>query len=399
MHAEKVSHKILFNTCAWMHTTRLVALNAAVLAAINDKRLSVTGLGRAIQSDAREKHCIKRADRLIGNHHLYAEHRDIYFLIANMIVGSSQRPVIIVDWSDLDPKKRHFLLRAAVAVEGRSLTLYEEVHELDTKEKPKTHRLFLQRLKAMLANDCRPILVTDAGFRNPWFREVTALGWDWVGRLRHRTYLKKPKHADWVASKQLYESASTKAKSLGEYEVAKSSPLTCRLVLYKGKPKGRSKMTCNGERARAKHSEQCAAREREPWLLVTSLPVTSKLAKKVVAIYSARMQIEEAFRDIKSTRYGIGFEINGTRSAKRLQLLLLIGMLANFILWILGVVARVTEQHWEYQANTVKHRQVLSASYLGLRVASDRRFTFQVDDILLAVEVLHKTVCQHEEGW
>jgi len=399
MHAEKVSHKILFSTCAWMHTTRLIALNAAVLAAISDRRLSVTGLGRAIQSDAKEKNCIKRADRLIGNHHLYAEHRDIYHLFANMILGGTTRPVILVDWSDLDPNKRHYLLRASVAVEGRCLTLYQEVHGLDTKEKPKTHRRFLQRLNEMLSKDCRPIVVTDAGFRNPWFREIAALGWDYVGRLRNRTHVKKPSEAQWTPCKQLYERASTTARSLGEYEIAKSSPLKCRLVLYKGKPKGRSKMTCNGERARSKHSEQCAEREREPWLLVTSLPVTSKLAKKVVAIYSTRMQIEESFRDVKSVRFGIGFELNGSRSAKRLQILLLIGMLANVILWILGMVARITEQHWQYQANTVKHRPVLSAIYLGLRVANDRRFSFQLNDILLAAKTLHETVREHGDGW
>ncbi len=280
MHAEKVSHKILFTTCAWMHTARLVALKTAVLAAIDDRRLSVTGLGRAIQSDAKEKHCIKRADRLVGNHHLYSEHRDIYRLFARQIIGATTRPVVLVDWSDLDPYKRHYLLRASVAVDGRSLTLFEEVHGLETKDKPETHRHFLQRLKAILPNHCRPIIVTDGGFRNPWFREVAKHEWDWVGRIRNRTKVTKAKKQAWTPCKQLYERANSTAKSLGEYEVAKSSPLTCRLVLYKGKPKGRSKVTRYGERARSKHSEQCAEREREPWLLVTSLAVTSKLAKK-----------------------------------------------------------------------------------------------------------------------
>ena len=74
-------------------------------------------------------------------------------------------------------------------------------------------------------------------------------------------------------------------------------------------------------------------------------------------------------------------------------------MLANVILWILGMVARITEQHWQYQANTVKHRHVLSAVYLGLRVANDRRFSFQLDDILLAAKALHETLREHGDGW
>lgn len=75
---EKYPTKILNNACPWMHQNRRAALTEVILAAIGERRLSETGLGRAIDSDAREKHCIKRADRLIGNAHLYREFPDIY---------------------------------------------------------------------------------------------------------------------------------------------------------------------------------------------------------------------------------------------------------------------------------------------------------------------------------
>ena len=59
-----------------------------------------------------------------------------------------------------------------------------------------------------------------------------------------------------------------------------------------------------------------------------------------VKLYSARMQIEEAFRGVKSYRLGTGFELNITRGQQRLVVvksfwplqlpfLMLIGMLAN----------------------------------------------------------------------
>ena len=69
----------------------------------------------------------------------------------------------MVDGSDLDECKRHFLLRASVPVNGRSLTLYEEVHTLKSKEKPKTPQHFLPTLKSLLPPSGRPILLTDAG--------------------------------------------------------------------------------------------------------------------------------------------------------------------------------------------------------------------------------------------
>ena len=43
---------------------------------------------------------------------------------------------------------------------------------------------FLAHLRAVLPVGCAPILITDAGFRGPWFREVERYGWDWIGRVR-----------------------------------------------------------------------------------------------------------------------------------------------------------------------------------------------------------------------
>lgn len=399
MHARKVSYKIIDDACAWMHAGRRNALAEAALAATKERRLTVTGLGRALESNAKEKNCIKRIDRLIGNDHLSRESHDVYFAFTRLVIGSAQRPVILVDWSDLDPHKRHFLLRASVALEGRAMTLYEEAHGLDTKEKPATHRTFLARLKNMLPPACRPIVVTDAGFRTPWFNQIEKMGWDWVGRVRNRHMLRSTEKPEWFDSKQLHVDATSTPTYLGMMQMTRKDPIDCHLVLFKGKPKHRSKITCHGERARSKHSEKCAHREREPWLLASSLPVSAKLAKRIVDIYRARMQIEEAFRDTKSIRFGIGFELSLTRSAQRLQILLLIAMIAHFVLWILGIAARNSQQHLNYQANTITHRHVLSAIYLGLRVANDERFEFSLYELGAVATILWAMVQKHGDGW
>ena len=86
----------------------------------------MTQLGRSIKSEAKEKHCIKRADRLLSNRRLQGERVGIYTELTRQLIGNKQRPVMIVDWSDMDECKRHFLLRASVPMEGRSLTVYEE---------------------------------------------------------------------------------------------------------------------------------------------------------------------------------------------------------------------------------------------------------------------------------
>ncbi len=392
MHADKVCHKIMNDALNWMHTARLKSLKANIIASISEKRSTVTGLGRAIASDAKEKHCIKRADRLLSNFNLYAEHISVYQTMTELAVGSIQRPVILIDWSDLDGKKDHFLICASLALEGRSIILYEEVHTLKTKEKPKTHRIFLKQLKKMLNVNCIPILVTDAGFRTPWFREVESLGWDWVGRIRNRNMTKHCKNSDnndWKDCKTYYTQATSTPKYLGRILLTKSTPLECELVIYKGKPKGRIKKNKSGERAKAKHSKKNAEKEKEPWLLATSLKVNSKLAKQVKRIYTTRMQIEETFRDVKSARFGLGFEFSGTYKTKRLQILLMIVMLALFVLWVLGLIAKITNQHRQYQANTVKDKNVLSVNFIGLRVASDKRFIMDDNDIIKALDKLY----------
>jgi len=393
MHATQVCHKIMDDALNWMHDLRLNSLKANILAAIHEKRSTVTGLGRAIESNAKEKHCIKRADRLLSNIHLYAENRSVYRTMTKLAIGSNRRPIILVDWSDLDERKEHFLICASLALEGRSIILYEEVHTIKTKEKPKSHHDFLERFKGMIADDCIPIIVTDAGFRTTWFREVESLGWDWVGRIRNKHMIKycdTRGNNNWVDCKTYYKQATSTPKYLGRILLTRATPLECELVLFKGKPKGRINKTKFGDRARSSHSQKNAAKEKEPWLLASSINVNSKLAKQVKNIYATRMQIEETFRDVKSMRFGLGFELNGTYKTKRLQILLMIVMLALFVLWILGTIVKMTNQHRQYQANTVTNRNVLSVNFLGLRVAKDQRFIMHKGDIIHAFEKLYK---------
>jgi hypothetical protein len=182
-------------------------------------------------------------------------------------------------------------------------------------------------------------------------------------------------------------------------EMTRSNPLKCHIVLYKGKPKGRHRLNCAGERTYCKHSEVHAEREKEPWILATSLPVSSKLANKVVTVYSTRMQIEEAFRDIKSLRFGTGLELNMTRDQKRLQLLMLIGMLATLVLWLLGTVVILSGESRNYQANTERNRRVLSVLFLGLRVSNDKRITLSDSQLNEAYNRLVVQIAEHGNSW
>ena len=106
----------------------------------------------------------------------------------------------------------------------------------------------------------------------------------------------------------------------------------------------------------------------DPWLLASSLSDETHSAKQVVNLYSKRMQIEEGFRDLKSSKYGLSFEHAHSKKIERIQVQLLLAMLASLITHITGLAAENEKLHYQFQANSIKDRRVLSYFYLGCQV-------------------------------
>jgi hypothetical protein len=279
-YVKQLISKYLLDVTPTMHKMRRLSLFAAIESTLNGGALSVAGLGHNIDNPAYEIHRIKRIDKLYGNVHLQQEILLIYSQMCAAIVGQNKQPIMYVDWSDMDTRKQHFLIRASIATQGRSLTLYEEIHTLNLKEKPKTHRLFIQKLKATLPENVRPVIVTDAGFRISWFTLVDSLGWDFVGRERNKTFCKKKRDTTWLPVKSLYQQGTLRPKDLGQYQQGMKQSFESRMVVVWRKAKGRKDKTATGERARkSKTSRSCGEREKEAGLLSTSLNKTLNLSK------------------------------------------------------------------------------------------------------------------------
>jgi len=370
MNALAILTNILSLVSYKMHKTRRNALIACVRSLLQGNAATVTSIGRGIRSSAFEKHSIKRADRLLSNVNLQRETPSLYSVLCHLFC-TSKHSVISIDWSDLDGHKGRFLLRAAVSVKGRPITLYQEVHTNKTKEKPATHKAFLELLHAMLPTHCRPIIVTDAGYKSPWFREVLALKWDIVGRVRKPHFYSVNKGKSWQCISQLYQQASCRPKQFEHAQIAKKNPFNCTLVLVKQKGKGRHATNPDGSQKRAKRSLKHAEGATDPWLLAASLLSHRNLSKQVVGIYRQRMQIEEGFRDMKSTRFGLGFEQSRSTKPLRLAILMLLTTLASVVAILLGMTLVTANKHRRFQANT-ETKQVLSFHTLGLRVFRTR---------------------------
>jgi IS4 transposase len=80
--------------------------------------------------------------------------------------------------------------------------------------------------------------------------------------------------------------------------------------------------------------------------------MTRRLGKQTVSIYRTRMQIEEEFKVMKSSAFGLGFEQSRSRLLRRLKILILQAILASLTLLIIGLPVIQSNAHMRYQANT-----------------------------------------------
>ena len=85
----------------------------------------------------------------------------------------------------------------------------------------------------------------------------------------------------------------------------------------------------------------------------------------MVNIYRQRMRIEENFRDTKCSRYGFGLKESRSRTPERMKILVLIAAIATFACWIAGLFTLQKGKQASFQAQSSKHRGVLSIVYLG----------------------------------
>lgn len=389
MHATQVLDKHLRIHCQETHQRRMDTVLTLVNGLLTDRVLTVTGLGRSLHGNSSPKHYIKKADRMIGNSHLHNERNSFYRALAILMIGKLKRPVILVDWSDITPDSSIQKLRASFAVEGRGLTLYEEVHFQGNAGTQRVHVRFLKTLQSLLPVHCNPIIVTDAGFKNPWFKAVKGLGWDFIGRVGGHIMIK---HAyisnEWIRVERVFEASTSRPRYYGAVDLVRNNPLFCYAYTLKRKPTGRINKNCFGKKSAAQHSVKNAHRERTPWLLATSLEGGSAITKTVINLYKTRMQIEEAFRDLKSHRYGFSFRDCLTRKRYRLENLLLIGALAAMVAWLVGKIAEMKNMHRQFQANTTRTRNVLSTIYLGCEVYSSGRLKMVMNDFTQAIKLL-----------
>jgi hypothetical protein len=359
MHAALIVSRFI-ETYLWeLHAARRRVLIALVSAAMNGQCVSLTRLSRAILGKGCLKAAIKRVDRWIGHPCIEQEAQIVGRQLLAQLSRARLPLIIAVDWSAVSPGGKFVELRAAVTRlgMGRALTVYQQVYPLNKLGNAKVEHALLQALRAWIGQDIEVTMVTDAGFRRPWFAQVERVGWSWIGRIRRGVNVSRD-GLHWDSAGQWFGHATGKARRWSQCYLSEKAAWLCDMVLYKSRARGRKAYRCPGHGSTPKAAREARASAREPWLLAHSSKLRGYRPDEIVSMYAQRMHIEECFRDTKSAVYGMGLEIGRSRSELRLHALLLIATVAAFLLWHIGQLAETEGLHRRFKATTRVAREL-----------------------------------------
>jgi hypothetical protein len=359
MHASESVHRFIEQQLPGIHAARRRLLGVAVLAAMAGAWIGLSRLARGLVGGSNLKAAIKRVERLISNNRIADEAQQVAEVLLARLCRLQSPLVVAVDWSAVAPGGEFVELRAAVTCPGmgRGQTVYQRVYPMQQLGDNEAERALLHCLHGWIPKGVPVIVITDAGFRRPWFLEIKRLEWSFIGRVRRGVNLAYGD--DWETVATWFKRATGKAKRWLDCALTRGAPFVCDVVLCRRRPKPRPEYRCPGHGSTYKTDREARQSAHEPWLLVHSEDLRKKYrADEIVAFYARRMQIEENFRDSKSVIYGLGQSIGRSRSASRLHGLLLVATLATFFLWHIGQLAETEGLHRRYKATTRTTREL-----------------------------------------
>ena len=358
-HARKIVQSFVQKHLSLIHAARRELFCAAVSAAMGGHLLSLSRLARALIGQSNQRAALKRVDRLMGNQRIAQEAKVVGAALLRMLCPSGQLLVIAVDWSAVAPDGAFVELRAIATRTGmgRGLTIYQQVYPESKLGNARAERALLQTLHEWMPAGVQVIIITDAGFRRPWFTQVERLGWSWIGRIRGGVGVSR-NAIHWKQASAWFAQATGKACRWSDCWLTREFRFACDMVLYRRRAVGGKRYGRAGHGSTPKARREAKASAREPWLLAHSTELRTFRAEEIVALYGLRMQIEENFRDSKAAQLGMGLEVSQSRSAPRLHALLLIGTLAAFLLWHIGQLAEAEGLHLRYKATTRVAREL-----------------------------------------
>lgn len=352
-----------------LHAKRVLSLANGVTGVMAAASLCIAAIGKGLADalDLDPKHAIKQVDRLLSNSGLTMD--AMMTAWTRYSLGTLKEAVVAMDWTDFAKSGHSTLAIHLVTTHGRAWPLMWWTVPMGQGEgwRDQTEKDALRVFAAAVPEDVDVILMADRGFGSQELYELLVeLGIEFVIRFRGNIYvetLEGEVHPaqDWVPS-------NGRARLLKGAMVTHGRTPIPSLVFVKAK------------------------RMKEPWCIASSLD--NATAAQLIKLYGRRFTIEEAFRDTKNARFGLGLSnLKMTRPERRDRLILL-GALAQALLTLLGAACEETGLDRRLRANTVKkrtHSLLTQGLYWYGRIS-----TMREEWLRPLMEAFGKLVQQHE---
>ena len=321
-----------------MRHSRRKTLASIVSAALLMKGVGVLALGRAMAGRVSAKHCIKRVWRFFRNDAVEVEAVSAALFAA--LCPNEQRPVILVDWTDIKPFQQ---LVFSLPRDGRSLpflciTIRKSFYSGERSgEMIEAEQRGLELIEKMCPPELSPIIIGDRGFGNTrWLADVKKRGWGFVQRLSCIHNVDVTEHIGTL--KELGIRRGRRPRDWGWGTLGEKQWGHIRLVTT------------------FKWDAQ------EAWYLVTDL--ADPPPTEIVRLYARRMWIEATFRDLKNRNWGLGLDNVRLSEPERHDRHFMVLALAYAFLCAFGAVAEAAEIDRHYKANT-RNDRVISLARMG----------------------------------
>jgi hypothetical protein len=298
-------------------------------------RLSLTAIGRALGEIGGEdaRHHIKQVDRFIGNDKI--DDADLQQRWSRHVLTGLDRVVVAIDWTDFDDDNQTVVTIHAIGEKGRATPL---VWETVDKSRLKANRnrlesLVIGRLHKALPDDVEVILLADRGFGDvERYAELDLLGWYYV--IRFRGIVRMSVDGGELRPASSYVPAGGRAKLFRDVLLTQKRVETAGVVCVKEKGM------------------------QDAWLLAVKLPAGLMKASTAKNLYGKRFRIEETFRDLKDSRFGLGFSTVKVSTTARRNRFLLLQAMAHALLEHLGRAGENLGMDRGLYASTAKKRQL-----------------------------------------
>ena len=284
------------------------------------------------------------------------------------LIGARTEIVVALDWTDFDKDDASTLAIHLLTRHGRASAL---IWKTFSKKKLKNHRNDFEDELLVMFKDALPpgvkvTVLADRGFADvKLYAFLRELGFDFIIRFKGNTK---------IAFNQTKKSARA-------WLLPKAEALKLVSVGVTGDGYYLPAFVCMHD-----------TKMKEAWFLAVSNPILS--AAQAVKLYGGRFSIEEAFRDIKDSKYGMGLSGVRISSPQRRDRLLLLCAIASTLLTLLGAAGEAIGLDRSLKANTSPKR-THSLVFQGAHYFA-AMLTMRDSDLIPLLEKYREFLAQHE---